>query len=199
MHRIDAQASAQRTGIGGWFPVVNSTGILDPWLSCWFSLEISKCDVPWIFDKGDKPTLVISTLEALAILVALKFRFGNVADTEDKRVLIVPSVTDNRGNGAALNKLMSTRFPSSAVLMELATFMKARRLRTIVEWAPREYNRMLMPSTRKKDSHVGYLTRSAGGRQRGRTSFSREAGFSRAPKQVQETSQVEGRDEAQDD
>ena len=71
----------------------------------------------------------------------------------------VPSVTDNRGNGAALNKLMSTRFPSSAVLMELATKMKARRLRTIVEWAPRAHNReadssrmgTLRHSTRKKD------------------------------------------------
>ena len=57
------------------------------------------------------------------------------------RVLIVPSLTDNRGNGAVLNKLMSTRFPSSAVLMELASFMKHRGMRAIVEWAPRECNR----------------------------------------------------------
>ena len=72
-------------------------------MSTCFSLEISKSEFPWIFEKGDKPSLVISTLEALAILVSLKLRFGNVADTEDKRVLIVPSVTDNRGNGAASN------------------------------------------------------------------------------------------------
>ena len=139
--RVDAQASSQRTGIGGWFPVANSSGTLDPSLSDWFSLEITKDDFPWVFEKGDKPSLVISTLEALAILVSLKLRFGNLEDVDDRRVLIVPSVTDNRGNGAALNKLMSTRFPSSAVLMELATFMKAKGLRTIVEWAPREYNR----------------------------------------------------------
>ena len=132
--------SAQRTGIGGWFPDADGSGKLDPWLSSWFSLQISKNEFPWVFEKGDKPSLVISTLEALANLVALKLRFGGAADTDDKRVLIVPSVTDNRGFGAALNKLMSTRFPSFAVLMELATFMKARRLRTIVEWAPREYN-----------------------------------------------------------
>ena len=41
----------------------------------------------------------------------------------------------------ALNKLMSTRFPSSAVLMELASFMKHRGMKAIVEWAPRECNR----------------------------------------------------------
>ena len=57
--------------------------------------------MPWIFEKGDKPSLVTSTVEALAILVSLKLRFGDVADTEDKRILLVPSVTDNRGNGAA--------------------------------------------------------------------------------------------------
>ena len=56
--RVDGQASAQRTGIGGWFPVANSTGTLDPWLSSWFSLEITKSDFPWIFEKGDKPSLV---------------------------------------------------------------------------------------------------------------------------------------------
>ena len=138
--RVDAQASSQRTGIGGWFPVANNSRTLDPSLSYWFSLEITKEDFLWFFEKGDKPSLVISTLEALAILVSLKHRFGNLEDVDDWRVFIVPSVTDNRGNGAALKKLMSTRFPTSAVLMELATFMKAKRLRTIVEveWAPRE-------------------------------------------------------------
>ena len=114
--RVDAQASSQRTGIGGWFPVADEEGNLVPWMSSWFSLEMRKED----------SSLVISTLEALAILIALKLRFGDSRDTSETRVLVVPSVTDNRGNGAALNKLMSTRFPSSAVLMELATYMKSR-------------------------------------------------------------------------
>ena len=90
------------------------------------------------FRKGRSSFLVISALEALAILVALKLRFGDQPETDDTRVLSVPSITDNRDNGAVLNKLMSTRFPSSAVLMELATYMKARGMRTVVEWAPRE-------------------------------------------------------------
>ena len=64
---------------------------------------------------------------ALAILIALKIKFGQEPN--------------DRGNGAALNKLMSTGFPSSAVLMELASFMKTRGMRTIVEWAPRECNK----------------------------------------------------------
>ena len=65
--------------------------------------------------EGGPSILIISTLEALALLVALKIKFGQEPDPNEMRVLIVPSITDNRGNGAALNKLMSTRFPSSAV------------------------------------------------------------------------------------
>ena len=139
--RVDAQASSTRTGIGGWYPARNSKGELDPWCSDWFSLEISKEDFPWIFEKGDKPSLVISTLEALAILISLKLRFGDAPDYDDTKVLIVPSITDNRGNGAVLNKLMTTRFPSSVLLMEMGSYMKARGMRAIVEWAPREFNK----------------------------------------------------------
>ena len=102
-------------------------------MSSWFSLEIRKYEFPWVFEKGERPSLIISTLEALAILVALVLRFGNARDTSETTILIVLSVTDNRGNGAALSKLMSSRFP--------ATYMKARELRTIVEWEPREYNK----------------------------------------------------------
>ena len=139
--RVDAQASDDRTGIGGWFPARDREGRLSPWLSSWFSLEITREDLTWNFEKVNRSSLVISTLEAFAMLVALKLRFGQDPDLEDTRVMIAPSINDNRGNGAALNELMSTRFPSSAVLMELASYMKAREMRAIVEWAPRECNR----------------------------------------------------------
>ena len=64
-----AQASEGRSGIVGWAPVKNSEGKLDPWLSPWFSYEHTRLDWPWIFERerGDKPSLIISTLEALAV------------------------------------------------------------------------------------------------------------------------------------
>ena len=120
--RVDAQASDCRTGIGR-----DQEGRLSSWLSSWFSLEFTREDYPRIFDKGNRPSLAMSTLGAFAMLVALKLKFGHDLEPDDTLVLIAPSVTDNRGNGAALNKFMSTRFPSSAVLMELASFLKARR------------------------------------------------------------------------
>ena len=139
--RVDAQASDTRTGIGGWFPVRDPEGKLSPWLSALFSMEITREDFPWIFEKGDRPSRIISTLEAFAMLVALKLKFGQDPESNDTRVLIVPTITDNRGNGAVFNKLMTTRFPSSAVLMEMAILLKARGMRAVVEWAPRECNK----------------------------------------------------------
>ena len=100
---MDAQASDTRTGIGGWFPARDQECRLSPWLSSWFSLEITREDFPWIFEKGNRPSVVISTLEAFAILVALTLRFGQGPEPDDTRVLIAPSITDNRGNGAALD------------------------------------------------------------------------------------------------
>ena len=62
------------------------------------------------------------------------------------RVRIVPTTTDNRGNRAALNKLMTTtRYPASAVLMELAANSKKMGLRASVEWSPRQANREADP------------------------------------------------------
>ena len=58
-----------------------------------------------MFEKGDRPSLVISTLEALALVIALKIRFGQDPDPDETCVIVVPSITDNRGNGAVLNSL----------------------------------------------------------------------------------------------
>ena len=130
--------------------------------------------------------MVISTLEALAILISLKLRFGDAPDSDDTKVLIAPSITDNRGNGAVLNKLMTTRFPSSALLMEMGSYMKARGMRAIVEWAPREFNKEadqlangITDSFDPRvvaDTHLEYPSDGDSGRTRCRASLSRHEG-----------------------
>ena len=52
----------------------------------------------------------------------------------------MPTWKDNRRNGAALNKPMTTRYPASAVLMELASHVKAKALKVQAEWTPRSGN-----------------------------------------------------------
>ena len=105
--RVDAQASSTRTGIGGWFPHTDENGKVDLWKSPWSSLEVTREGFPWTNERGNKPSLLISTLEALAVLTAMKLYCGDAPGDNPKSVTLVPTFTDNRGNGAALNKLMS--------------------------------------------------------------------------------------------
>ena len=108
--------------------------------SLWCSHEITQDELPWIYERSGKPSLMISSLEALAVIVALKIFFSSGSPDSRRKVDVIPTWTDNRGNGSALNKLMSTRFPASALLMELATHMKEERIKANVHWAPRETN-----------------------------------------------------------
>ena len=57
------------------------------------------------------------------------------------KITVTPTITDNRGNGAALNKQMTSRYPTSAILMEMSVFLKRMGIKALVEWAPREGNR----------------------------------------------------------
>ena len=72
--RVDAQASLERTGIGGWRPVKDKNGNIDTRLSPWFSVEIRREDWLWVYERDDKPALVISTLEALVQPVQIRKR-----------------------------------------------------------------------------------------------------------------------------
>ena len=123
------------------FLKVDQSGKVSIKASRWFSHEITRDEWPWVFEKSSKPALVISTLEALAVLVALKVYYGEESRTDRSSIRIVPTTTDNRGNGTALNKLMNTRYPASAVLMELATCSKKMGLKASVEWSLWEANR----------------------------------------------------------
>ena len=72
----------------------------------------------------EAPSLVISSLEALAVLVASMLYCGSEEQEHRSSIRIVPTITDNRGNGSVLNKLMSTKYPASAAIVELASFME---------------------------------------------------------------------------
>ena len=126
--RVYSQASGERTGVGGWLPTLDENGVLDPARSPWFSLEVTTELWPWYYAKGDKPALVISMVEALAVLLALEIFFGGASRENNTKVQVIPTWTDNRGNGSALIKMVTTRYPASAVVMEMSVFMKRRGL-----------------------------------------------------------------------
>ena len=139
--RVDAQASDSRVGIGGWLLSIRSEGSTDIWSSYLFSLELKRDAWPWIYEKSEKPSLIISTLEALAVLFCLVLFLDSPSENERKRVQVAPTWTDNRANGSALNKLMTPKFPASAVLMEMAVQLKKRSPQASVQWTPRTANR----------------------------------------------------------
>ena len=98
--RVDARASDDRTGIGGWCPGVGTDGNINVWSSPWYSLEMKQHVWPWVFEKGYRSELIISTLEALALLVALKASCRDVPSEHGLRVHVVPTWTDSGGNEA---------------------------------------------------------------------------------------------------
>ena len=73
--RVDAQASSERTGKGGWLPDLGEDGKPRTATSLSFSHEIKQYELPWVFERGGKSSLLISSLEALAVVVALKVFF----------------------------------------------------------------------------------------------------------------------------
>ena len=55
------------------------------------------------YERGDTPSRVTSTLEALGVLLALKLKHGEQPQEHRSRITVTPTMTDNRGNGAATN------------------------------------------------------------------------------------------------
>ena len=115
---MDAQASDGRAGVGGWLLAEGPDGRPDPGHSSWLSEEIKPEVFPWVFKREGKAARVIATLEALAMLLAVRAFFPKGQADRRRKFAVIPSYTDNRGNGSLLNKLMSSKYPLSALLME---------------------------------------------------------------------------------
>ena len=75
------------------------------------------------------------------VLFALKVYYGDEPRKNRSSIRIVPTTTDNRGNGAALNKLMTTRYPANAVLMEFAAYSQKMGSKASAECSSWEANR----------------------------------------------------------
>ena len=78
----------------------------------------------------------MSTLEALGVFLALILLFGNQPSAHRTKIAVVPTWADNRGNGSALSKHITTKFFASAILTKLSACTKRKGLRS-----PREVNK----------------------------------------------------------
>ncbi len=136
--RVDAHADGDVVGVGGWLPARDAQGAIDTARSNWFSVSLTRESAPWAYSRGE-PFRTIAALEALGVLLALMAFTGDVVDNQDV-ALLIPGVTDNRGNAYVLDRLMTTRFPLCAVVMELAAQMERKNVRVGLDWCPRELN-----------------------------------------------------------
>ena len=117
--------------------------------SKWFALETTKEDFPWVYERDNTPSRIISTLEALAVLIRLKIKYGEEPAPHRSRITVSPTITDNRGNGAALNKLMTSKFPSSVILVELSSYTPRREQasRRLGKWVIRWFQHQVSDSS----------------------------------------------------
>ncbi len=136
--RVDASARGDKIGVGGWYPVRDEAGIISTRCSPWFAVELDRSSAPWAYSRGH-PYRTIAALEAVAALLAIKLCSSHLQHADDA-TLVVPGLSDNRGNRYALSKLQSTKFPLCGVLMELSCILEAANVRLALDWAPRELN-----------------------------------------------------------
>ena len=106
-----------------------------------FSVDVSPTVAPWVFEPEGESFRTIASLEASAVLVAVKCLLPASATTSSSSsVSLTHVLTDNRGDGHILSKLGTTKFPLSAVVMRLAFELKKREIIEDVAWIPRESN-----------------------------------------------------------
>jgi len=138
--RVDAKAEGETATIGGWLPCRDDSGKISRECSPWFFVGLDDQNAPWAFEKERQPFRVIASLEALAVLVAVLTLTSPGVGRSSRGTVMLPLMTDNRGNSFALTRLMSTKYPLCLLVMELAVALEERSLALTAEWAPREWN-----------------------------------------------------------
>ncbi len=137
--RVDAKAEQEEIGIGGWLPTEGPDGRISRARSPWFSFRLCRRSAPWAYSKSGEPYRAISALEGIAALMSVKL-FAPWFRTGERGTIIMPGTTDNQGNMYALTKLMTSRYPSCCVLMELAATLDDLDMRFDLNWTPRDFN-----------------------------------------------------------
>ena len=127
LFRSDAKATDKGAWIGGW----EFKGGQDPKNARWFAFEVDKSVFPWLFVKKD-PKRIIASLEMLATVVCIML-FGSTGTLEG----IFTGGTDNQSNTFSVQKLISTKFPLTILLMELSEQLRTRNASLSLRWVPR--------------------------------------------------------------
>ena len=131
--RSDAKAENGIATIGGW----ECTGGTPPGRARWFFIQVEESWAPWAFSKHHDPKRVIATLELLGTLLCLMLFKDRISEGHTGSISIAGG-TDN--NTFAMSKLMSTKWPLTVLLIEMAEFLRQSSIQLHLRWVPRESN-----------------------------------------------------------
>ena len=132
--RADAKATETEAWIGGWEVPPNG----DSRSARWFAFQVLRSDFPWAFSKSS-PKKCIASLEMLATLCCIKL-FSNGRTGLPATGCCLTGSTDNQGNTFILNKLMTTKFPSLLLLLELSETLRVMKTSLNLRWRKRDEN-----------------------------------------------------------
>ena len=107
-------------------------------------LEVEKAWASRAFLKGDTKK-VIAALELLATLIGVRLW---VPDGKTKHT--TRGYTDNQSNESLLKKFMTSKFPSTLILMELAEELTFKRCELKLHWLRRDENQLADDLTNEK-------------------------------------------------
>ena len=131
----DAGANSSRAAIGGWF-----SKSPDPRQDevHWFAYELTPDMVPWAY-KGVTPKRRIAALEMLGSLVLVKLMEETLGDLPVDATFT--AATDNQGNAFSTAKMSARKWPSSAILMEMASWQTKTGYRSTFNHVKRDQNK----------------------------------------------------------
>jgi len=130
LFRSDAKATEKGAWIGGW----EYKGGQNTKHARWFAFEVQQEVFPWLFVKKD-PKRIIAALEMLATVVSI-ILFASTGTFEG----VFTGGTDNQSNTYSVQKLISTKFPLTILLIELSEQLRIRQSSLCLRWVPRLEN-----------------------------------------------------------
>jgi hypothetical protein len=134
LFRTDAKAENGKAYVGGWECLQGK-----PTAECrWFYLEIRECDFPWVFVKKD-PQRFIAALELMGTILAVLL-FSPAWPTNLTAWFSVTGSTDNQSMAYAVTKMLSTKWPITVLVLELAEVLQQRSLCLDLRWLRRDLN-----------------------------------------------------------
>ena len=135
--KTDAKGEDDFVVLGGW----ECRDDTPTHLSRWFSVKLTKETAPWLFDKGHgSRTIASSELLGTMLAVHLFCPLPEPGSPPLVGLTMCGGDTDNKGNSYVVQKLMTTKLPLLAVLMQLSVMLSDRNVWLNLNWVGRLFN-----------------------------------------------------------